>query len=366
MLFVVSGIYACSDGDTMNLSRIESSSLGDLNFSEKELIEPAIGEDELFAKFNWSKAEFYFDDNGSPTYVAPVNYSLQLDLAGNNFSNPVTVLSTQETSAEVTVRAINRVLLKTDAEIGDYSDIEFRLVIKYGEGSTQPITSKNTLSMKIKTYDPKYELKYIYIIGEINGWNDRNTDYIIFRDDNNVLNGVYTYTGYFNAASEFKLCVDYNLGKPNKMFCAGDGGTLILGTGNPFKVTTAGYYTVSIDVINMTWDISPYAAGAAAKIFDAMSPVGEFSNWGALNEPNMTKSSYDPHQWNIAITFADQTTCKFRANNQWSDNWGSDAVDIPYAKAWREGPGVTVPGGSYRIYFNDLTGHSAIVNNDAE
>ena len=45
---------------------------------------------------------------------------------------------------------------------------------------------------------------------------------------------------------------------------------------------------------------------------------------------------------------------KFRANHDWGANWGGQ--EFPYATGAKDGANIVVtPGGTYDIYFNDIT-----------
>lgn len=179
----------------------------------------------------------------------------------------------------------------------------------------------------------------------------------MYRNDNNPESGVYTYTGNFGAGSYFKFCGEEYLGSYDNMYCAGTDGVLDFGDKGAFYIE--GYATVTIDIINMTWKIEPYDA-SEIKTYSMMGPIGDFCAWD--NEPLMDASSYDSHQWNGVFTFDNSTTVKFRGDRDWGGkNWGgAQPADIPFGQGIFDGPGATAPAGTYRIYFNDITGHYVI------
>jgi hypothetical protein len=231
--------------------------------------------------------------------------------------------------------------------------VRIKAISSKGEAFSEAVNMNITSYLNV---DPT--VKNVYIIGDMNGWNNTSKDYVMFRAGNDYQDGVYTYTGYFPAATYFKFVSEEYLGSFDHMYCAGANGVLEQGDLGAFYVT-AGYHTISIDTKNMAWTISDPNI-TSPTVYDQMGPIGGFCNWD--NEPMMTMSTFDPHQWRITYDFTASTACKFRGNKDWANNWGGQDAEVPYGKAVFDGPGATIQNaGTYDIYFNDLTGHYAII-----
>ena len=50
---------------------------------------------------------------------------------------------------------------------------------------------------------------------------------------------------------------------------------------------------------------------------------------------------------------------KFRANHDWAINWGAtlNVSDINYGVGVGNGDNISVPAGTYNVFFNDITGN---------
>lgn len=190
--------------------------------------------------------------------------------------------------------------------------------------------------------------------------------FMMYRNSNNPDDYVYTYTGRFEGDTKFKLAPKSEL-ESNNFYYAGEGNEMLFGESddNYFEIETEGYYTLNINVQEMTWSIDSYDAADAA-LWTILNFVGEFSSWGAVNEPNMIVSSYDPHQWSLDVELS--TTLygvKFRANNAWDDKWCPiDPAASPYGVAeynpTDQDNNIDIESqgtGTYHVRFNDLTGH---------
>ncbi len=319
-----------------------------------KLLRPSNSEANPFEfRLTWDKARFNYE-SGEYLYVQDVKYILEADLIGNNFSKPVTVAETNGLYHDFYNRDLKKLVDKIlGEETKTAQDISFRIktVSQYGEAYSKPLT------LNITSYlDVEPTVKNLYIIGDMNGWDNTSKDYILFRNSNDPADGTYTYTGYFSKATYFKFVSEENMGSYTNMYGV-DNGVLKLGDFGALYVDP-GYYTINLDIIKMTWSIEKFD-GTNAKTYTTLGPIGGFCNWD--NEPAMTPSSFDPHQWHLSQTFSESTAVKFRADHDWAKNWGGSAADIPYGKAVFDGSGATVnEAGTYDIYFNDLTGHYTI------
>jgi hypothetical protein len=171
--------------------------------------------------------------------------------------------------------------------------------------------------------------------------------------------GQYTYTGFFKAATGFKLIRDYSISSWNESWGM-TGSTLVHNGGDNITVATDGYYTVSLNSIANTLTITP--ATAPATSYTSMGMIGEFagSAWGT--DIAMTKAqSANNHIWYTTFTFTTDFTppvgsggMKFRANGTWDRNWGDG--NFPTGLGTNNGTNIPFKAGKYTIILNDVDG----------
>ena len=353
---------SCSKEETSPvLTGIEASSLDPLPFSSVALTMPEAGTNPIFFTATWTETQFFLDNDPRPAPVGPVKYTLEVDVAGSNFTNAYQIASTESLAAHVYVKELNNILVGTFVLTPDFGKaIEFRVVASYG--LNQPslfAVSKNKQTINLTPYTPPSDIEAVYMIGNPNGWDNSGREFIMYRNDNEPNNLIYTYTGYFGDSGDggcyFKFASESNLGSWSTLYCMGAGGTIVFGDFDAFKVDV-GYHTVTLDLSAMTYTIVPFDA-SAKPVYSAMGLIGAFCGWE--NEPEMLQSSYDEHKWTLNYSFDDGTELKFRANFSWDENWGGDG--FPYGLGVGGGNNIVVPAGNYTFYFNDLTGHYAII-----
>lgn len=327
--------------------------------SNWQLTQPAGDENTFLFRLGWSKSRF-LSIGGDYVPVDSVTYEVEADLSANNFSKAKVLASTAKLYTDIYTLQLNELVHSLlGKESNEVQNLSLRVKIKTAVADSvysEPVTLVVRPYIYVEPPVVPDAPKFIYIIGDMNQWNPNNHDFIMFRDNNDGADGKYTYTGNFGTGVYLKFCAEEFLGGFANMYCAADGGKLEFGDTGAFYI--AGYKTVTIDIINMTWKIEPYDAGNA-KNYDIVGPIGGFCNWD--NEPAMTPSAFDKHQWRINQAFTGSTACKFRGDRNWTNNWGGGELDIPFGKAVFDGPGATVQeAGTYTIYFNDLTGHYVI------
>jgi hypothetical protein len=290
--------------------------------------------------FKWQPADF-----GTP---AAVEYSLYL-IEGVSGEEKL-VSSSFGDSLAILLSALNTVVLQAGATIGVENDIPFILKASissaYGSAVSAPVFVKVTPFAAVP--------QSLHIIGNVLGdkvWNNANYEYIMFRDENLAAN---VYTSYFKAGG-FKFILEEDLNSWNNLY--GKTGDGILGnkTGSDITdITASGYYTVTVDLTALRYSITPYDA-STANTYTNISLIGEFNGWGG--DLDLVKTDYDPHIWIADDANLTAGQLKFRANHDWSTNWGA-ADQFPYGKGVGGGANIAVPeDGTYFVKFNDLTGH---------
>jgi starch-binding outer membrane protein SusE/F len=301
-------------------------------------------------------------------YTGAVTYTLQYDSTGKNFANvdekvlgSNLVAQNNLYSWDLKQGEVNESALNSGIAGGAQGKVDYRIKATTAQGA---LAYSNVVSVTINSYLPEAIYPTLYMVGDLSGWNNA-TAWPIFRSETNAFG--YTYTGYLPAGS-FKFIS--TLGQWAPMWGNGGAGKLQYRAteSDPdpatFQITTAGYYTINLDVQALTYSIQPYDASSAPVYSGttAVGIVGSFKSWDNI-EP-MTTRPQNPHIWETEYTFtAGASELKFRIASGWTQNWGPTEENRPklYGKGVQDGKNLKVPTGTYRIVFNDLTGHYVFI-----
>jgi len=253
-------------------------------------------------------------------------------------------------------------LSKTGENISGFGAGEYKITVDL---------NTNTFTVILANYPE------LYLVGDATaaGWNEKNNDYRMFKDADQ--GGLYHYTGYFTAGS-IKLREQKNSWQPQ--WGKGDAdGTLAGNPGtqsndpNTISVGTAGYYTFTVNLVDLSYSLEAYDASGATE-YDNLGVLGAATPTGWGSDTDFTKSSFDPHIWymNLDLNESDGGDCdcgfKIRANDSWDTNWGGNQnpPTINYGVATTDGgKNIGVPTtGNYSIIFNTLTFRYSYVLNE--
>ncbi|MCD8081817.1 MAG: SusF/SusE family outer membrane protein [Bacteroides sp.] len=331
----------------------------------------------LLFTLRWSPTEFHMKGNSAPQGVAPITYSIEIDRSGNNFADAATLAATTADTVDVFRKDLNDFLLsQLKLEAFETYELELRLSVKFGEGNHEfnQLYSGNTVTFSAIPVINEEEVFFIYLIGSMNGWNTSDKSFPMFRDDNKESNRIYTYTGRIAADTWFKFIPEFSLGTDDMYYDNGSG-TLIHGDsgGGALYIEKEGYYTLTIDLQDMSWKIEPYDVSKATK-WKIINFVGAFCNWGEpddkneVHDPEMEPSAYDPHIWTLEIDLPTiEYGVKFRADHSWDNKWcPRSSSEVPFGICDHNpsgDPNISLDEtgtGTYLVIFNDLTGHYII------
>ena len=301
------------------------------------------GQDNLIEVMEWEPADFGFQ--------AAVTYTVEIDGAEGDFSEPMELATANESDLRITVNQLNDVALEY-IEAGEPGDLKVRL--RANVHDDVEVLYSEPVTITVQPFESLKVIEPLFIVGDVLGedhvWDNNNYTYIMFRgsDDPNVFD--YTYTGYFNAGG-FKLLPE--LGNWDRQFGMVDGSIAKddAGAGN-ITIDDAGYYTININTDDVTFSKEAYDA-SGDDTYDKIGLIGAFNDWDGDLE--LTQSSYDPHIWTADDVELPEGELKFRANGAWDVSWGGDT--FPYGKGVTGGANIMVPEGTYFVKFNSITGH---------
>ena len=219
---------------------------------------------------------------------------------------------------------------------------------------------KITLNMMERSYtiEPVIVAAQYYVVGGIQGWSDKDKTCIFTPESKYVL----SYTTKWSGAWDLKFWNVNDFGNWDKAYgCAVDGdnsasGTIIGSNAQAISAPSAEFYTFTINMETMTYTWTKLDNQAPTE-YTNISLIGEFNGWGGDFELKQVA----PHNWHAVFVQENAGMLKYRANHDWSVNWGfgsdgdwnvADAIN----KIGTNGGGnIYVPAGTYDVYLNDIT-----------
>lgn len=299
-------LFACEedeklifDIDSAEAPALQTPASGALNFTKDDATSTIA--------FSWSEANMGVS--------VEINYILQFST--DNFQTvSEDVVTTQNTSYDVKVSTINNVLLTMDIAPGTETTIQGRVAAKISD-HVDPVYS-SVSEYTVTPYETLIDYPMIYVPGAYQGWSPGAEDGRLYSYDfDNVYEGIIRITG---ADGNFKITPEANWTNAwgGSLTATSTGYTATLDpSGGNFEATTETAYQFTVDV-------------------DALTLVMEKTDdWGIIG------SAVSPYDWSVDVNLNyngqrkvwEITTdlkageLKFRANNAWSLNYGSDDAD---------------------------------------
>jgi len=278
--------------------------------------------------FTWSLADFGYD--------AAIDYTVQFDFAGNDFATPNTLGTTTNLEFKITVGDMNQKLLLADGVFGTVNSIETRVlaIIKNFSKTDVDTLASATVALDITPYEVIIVYPTIYVPGNFQAASGYGSDW---SPDNELVARMYSvksnnkYEGYVymaNGSNEFKFTDgpnwDLNWGDTGADGTLDEGGDNILAA-NP------GFYKINVDLNTFTY----------TPILDTdWGLIGDATPGGWDTDTDMTYNVVSG-VWELTVDLV-AGNIKFRANDDWGLNYGSDnangicdagGTDIPVATA---------------------------------
>lgn len=315
-------------------------------------------------RFVWNEVDFTVPTNE--------NYELQGAIS-SDFANPVILGSTSETNLSVTVQQLWDLAidagLDNDPETPEPNtgSLYFRVVASAGtQGELPTISEIQTLTVILPeaTGDEEETFRYFYLVGDATaaGWNPNNNNTPLFRDPANE--NIYYFQGRFaggSAVEGFKLLEILGMWQPQ--WGLDSSGNLsnsdILGADpSAFPVDSDAYFSFEINVDDMTYSFSEIDA-SSAPTYPTIGLIGSATPTGWDSDTDMVQSAFNPHIWYMSDISLIDGEIKFRANDAWDINWGSDTPLTGLGTSG--GPNIPATEGIYDIWFNDLDGRYILI-----
>lgn len=224
-----------------------------------------------------------------------------------------------------------------------------------------------TINMMDYTYSIKQIAPEYYLVGALQSWSDQNMSCLMTAETAMVQNFTTKWTGDAN----MKIWLGSDFGKWDNAFgsASGDGvntaeGKLKAGGGAIVCPEKGAYYTFTADFSTMTYKWTKLANQNPTE-FKYVSLIGVGGKWNDGDDIDLKQVA--PHNWYLAKQEIPAGGLKIRADHKWRDdgNWGFAEGQKYESKGTLITSGgssnISVPAGTYNIYFNDITGAYAFV-----
>lgn len=317
----------------------------------------------------WEKGEY--------GYSASVTYTVQADIHKGTFETPIDLATSVTDRAVITAKALNTAAMVYTIESKPITlDLRLKAVVTStgGDGTAVPAVYSEIQTITFTPYIAEIPVKdALYIVGgALYSWDNDKSNVgkglqPMFAENSKPGEKIYTYTGFFRSgnggfkiitqAGNWDTCYAYK--SAGLMGANNDGGDF------PAPASD-GYYTLTVNLADLSFTFVPYAEGNAAPRYDSVGVIGDATPTGWDSDTNMTE--YLPHIWVVqSINLTAGKTIKFRANDGWDVNWGigTTADNIPFGISSAGGDNFPIEkGGEYLLVLNDLTKHYMIIRTE--
>jgi hypothetical protein len=272
--------------------------------------------------FSWTASSFGFEGS-------IVSYTVQMDVAGNNFKAPKEVSIGAGLTKTFTVAEINSLANQLKLATGANGKLEIRT--KASISDKHPAAYSNVVSLTVNPYQIIIDYPSLYVPGAYQNWTPATASRISSVKDDKSYEG---YIYFPDASNEFKFTsapnwdnIIYGTPAANKIIAAG---------GDNLKVTGAGYYQLKANTADLTY--------SAVKTTWAVLGTATGGTETAMTYNISTKV------WTVTKALS-AGTLKFRANGSDDINFGSSTT----ADGTLVAAGTAIPvatAGTYKITFN--------------
>lgn len=271
--------------------------------------------DETAITFNWNALELSWSDAAIANEDA-VEYTLQMDLAGGDFTAPVTSQIGSATEKAFTVEELNRILGNFELPAGEEASLDVRLMASLG-ANVAPVYS-NTITINATPYLDLKEYPSLYVPGSYQDWKPELAPVVASVKDNGIYEGYFYFPGTEN---KFKFTPERNwdVAHGTEGTATTDGnltsGKLVIGGGDDIIVNGEGYYLLTANTKTNTWSARKTTWGV----------IGDATAGGWDADQDLT---FDPSEqvWRATLPLK-AGGLKFRANDSWDINYGDKNLD---------------------------------------
>ena len=246
-------------------------------------------------------------------FSAAVTNTLQIDAAGDNWKNPMSVtLANKVYSQSYSTSDFNALLLKLNLVGGVTSQVQVRIANTIS-ASVAPIYS-NVISL---TVTPFNLTSWLYITGAFSGWANPGPaeDSLFSATSNGIYTGIINFNATGSGANQFLVLPAKNWN--NKYATSGSGtpsSTITYNASNNFNAPAAnGWYLVTFNLNSNTISFEQVNS------YSVIGSVTAGGNWSTDDELKFINST--DQAWEGVLSFT-AGQFKFRQDNDWTWSWG--------------------------------------------
>jgi hypothetical protein len=287
-------------------------------------------------RFSWSAADFGF--------ASSTTYTVQMSDSSGFSSHVANLFSTQNLSGGAKVSDVNTLILSWNYSIGKPVTLYYRVSASVAS-SIAPVNS-STKSTALTPYDAVINYPMVYVPGSYQGWSPGDANGRLYSYGfNSQYSGILRIIDATASSAQFKITSNPNWNPPywgGTLTASGNNysGTLDPAGGN-LQANNA-CYAVAVNVTALTISLTKTddwgIIGSAVPPYDWSKSVQLFYNG-------------QRKVWEITADFHAGDT-KFRANDAWTLNYGSNANDGTLQSGGSNIPLATA--GNYTIRFDPV------------
>ncbi|HSI69541.1 MAG TPA: SusF/SusE family outer membrane protein [Gillisia sp.] len=357
------GISSCtSDDDVVFIAQPDLEGINFLNtFNETYILTAGTGTN-VAERFVWNTVDFEVPTNITYELQGTVDPSFEtFDVLGATGGNNLAVTVNQLRNLAIDAGLDN----DPDTDAPNIGQLFFRVRAYAGNDGGNPLNVSSeersiTVLLPETVGEEEEVFKNLFLVGSATPteWNNsaNSNNYPLFRDPENP--NLYYYTGRLKGGADmfWKLIEVKGQWAPQY---GGENGTLLFreteSDPDPaaIPVDADRYYIITVNLDEMTYNVEPFEGRSEEPTYATIGIIGDATADGWDADQDMTQSDFDPHIWYLrGIELADGEA-KFRADDDWVDEWGGNTAVS--GQATQGGPNIPVSGGTYDVWFNDLS-----------
>jgi starch-binding outer membrane protein SusE/F len=269
----------------------------------------AEAEDEILFVFEWTEARYNID------YAPRVSYLLQVDKSENNWQDSETIrdiVETHDTSFSMTVGEMNELLIRMEAEPNESMEVSFRLLAFLSKTTDHSWLYSDELIMSLTAFEHVLDADKMYVPGNYQGWDPTNESTVVYSFGNDGL-----YEGYIlfkNPGTQYKFTEETNW---DNNWGDNDGNGNLTPSGSNIVADEPGLYRINVDMNQLVHTRLP----------TQWSIIGDAVTDWSTDEYMTIDEDFFNETWKTRLVVTanlNEGAFKFRANNDWDVNLGSD------------------------------------------
>ena len=325
VLILFMGVVSCEDDSELTVLP-STATTGNAQLSANNLVLSSSEEDDVALTINFNEPEFGYN-------AGSIAYQLQFDLAGGDFSGAEILGGGTDFSVNLTGKDVNKILLNLGGVPDTAMELWVRIETVLSSDSSlfsEPVPLTATPYASILDLSSQWGL-----VGSatINGWDGPDMPFYQTGTANEFVAYVTLIDGLIKVRADNDWTINYGDNELDGILDAGGGDISV----------TAGTYRIIFNSATLAYSIEEYSWG----IVGTSTPNG-------FDGPDVPLQ-YDPfsNQWRAVVPLG-AGVIKFRANNDWVENYGDNEPDGVMDAG---GNDIQVSAGNYiiTVNFEELT-----------